>query len=150
MIKYIYETTKYNEFDWLLKADDDTYVIMENLKWFLKDHCSDESKTYGFNLKYKGIQFHSGGGGYVISAKVINKLGIALLNDKNFCDMNIGTEDVEVAKCLKKFNVTLGESRDKQGRERFHAVTFNDHWDGTADWLKRLAINKLKYVSIKI
>ena len=150
MIKFVYETTKNNEFDWLLKADDDTYVIMENLKWFLKDRCSNESKTYGFNLKYKGTQFQSGGGGYLISSKVVNKLGAALENDNNFCDMKIGTEDVEMAKCLKKFNVTLGESRDTKGRERFHAVNFKDHWDGTAEWLKRLAMNQLKYVNITI
>lgn len=149
MFKYIYETTKLGDFDWLLKADDDTYIIMENLKWFLNDHCPDESHTYGLNFNFEGRFYHSGGGGYAISSLIVHKLGSALMNNNRFCEMKSGTEDIEMAQCLKKLNVTLGESRDSKGRERFHGGSYSEHFEGTAStsyWLEFYSMYWPKYV----
>lgn len=58
-----------NEFDWLLKADDDTYVLIENLKYFLATKCADDVKNYyGFRYFPKPperfqLDFNSGGAG---------------------------------------------------------------------------------------
>ena len=43
----------YNNYDWYLKADDDTYFRMENLREFLMDKNSLEPVTYG-NYKLLG------------------------------------------------------------------------------------------------
>jgi len=40
-----------NEFDWFIKADDDTYLIIENLKAFLSEQNSSEPVTFGYNFK---------------------------------------------------------------------------------------------------
>ena len=40
-----------NEFDWFVKADDDTYLSIEHLKYFLKDKNSSAPVTYGYNFK---------------------------------------------------------------------------------------------------
>lgn len=146
MLKYIYETTKLDEFDWLLKADDDTYVIVENLKLFLKNRCPNETNTYGFKIKQNGVVYLAGGGGYAISSQIVHKLGASLLNDSRYCEIVSGIEDIELAMCLKKLNVTQGDSRDRKGRERFHCYSFNDHWNGTERWIDKHAIYLPKYV----
>ena len=37
--------------DWFLKADDDTYIIMENLKAFLSEHDTSEPLQFGCKLQ---------------------------------------------------------------------------------------------------
>lgn len=39
-----------NDYDWLVKADDDTYIFVENLKSFLKEQNPSEPITFGYNL----------------------------------------------------------------------------------------------------
>jgi hypothetical protein len=40
-----------DKFDWFLKADDDTYIIVENLKRFLHEYNSTQAITFGYNFK---------------------------------------------------------------------------------------------------
>jgi hypothetical protein len=41
----------FNDFDWFVKADDDTYLIVEHLKAFLSEQNSSEPVTFGYNFK---------------------------------------------------------------------------------------------------
>jgi len=47
---YVYENF-FNDFDWFVKADDDTYLFVENLKLFLKEQNTSEPITFGYNFK---------------------------------------------------------------------------------------------------
>jgi len=47
---YAYENL-IDQFDWFVKADDDTYIIIENLKSFLQKQNSSEPITFGYNFK---------------------------------------------------------------------------------------------------
>jgi hypothetical protein len=49
-LQYAYEY-HFNNFDWFVKADDDTYIFMENLKAFLRKQNSSEPVTFGWVLK---------------------------------------------------------------------------------------------------
>jgi len=40
-----------NDFDWFVKADDDTYLFVEHLKAFLSEQNSSEPVTFGYNFK---------------------------------------------------------------------------------------------------
>jgi hypothetical protein len=40
-----------NDFDWFVKADDDTYLIVDNLRTFLSEKNSSDPVTFGYNFK---------------------------------------------------------------------------------------------------
>lgn len=125
-----------NQFDWILKADDDTYVIVENLKKFLSDKCPNSNYYYGF--KYKPYQpdtffhdFNSGGAGYVISNSIVRKFSEVYTNDIGYCRNITGLEDVDIGKCLLDIDVHPGDSRDQFGLERFHPLSYESMWNIT-------------------
>jgi glycoprotein-N-acetylgalactosamine 3-beta-galactosyltransferase len=49
-LHYLYENFL-NDYDWFVKADDDTYLFVENLKSFLKKQNTSEPITFGYNFK---------------------------------------------------------------------------------------------------
>ena len=52
------------KFDWYLKADDDTFIFMDNLRTFLSDKNPYMPVTYGYNFKMNdSVEYHSGGAG---------------------------------------------------------------------------------------
>ena len=83
-----------DEADWFLKADDDTYVILENLKALLRNYNSEEPLQFGHRFKYLGVGhlrfefifviifqgYMAGGSGYVLS-KVI-KINMKIKKDR--------------------------------------------------------------------
>lgn len=41
----------FDDFDWFIKADDDTYLFVDHLETFLTDKNTSEPVTYGYNFK---------------------------------------------------------------------------------------------------
>uniref|UniRef100_A0AC34F5C0 N-acetylgalactosaminide beta-1,3-galactosyltransferase n=1 Tax=Panagrolaimus sp. ES5 TaxID=591445 RepID=A0AC34F5C0_9BILA len=118
-----------NEYDWFLKADDDTYVIMENLRFMLMAH--DPSEPVYFGCKFKPFTkqgYMSGGAGYVLSRKALDKFVTEGLPDSKKCHpRDGGSEDVEIGKCLEKIGVKAGDSRDSGGHYRFFPFVPEHH-----------------------
>ena len=53
----IYGVDTYKDgWDWLLKTDDDTYMIMDNLKYFLSQHNQNEPIWFGFPFPLSGYR----------------------------------------------------------------------------------------------
>ena len=142
-----YVNKKYNNYDWYLKADDDTFIFVDNLRKFLSTKNSSKPVTYGYDFKViVDNGYHSGGGGYVLSNEALNRLGNKLDEDYKFCP-NTGTEDVDVAKCLRKLNVYPEKSIDEFGRERFHPLSLKHHFTGYfPNWLYNYSANDIKIV----
>ena len=46
----------WDEADWFMKADDDTFVVVENLKHLLKDFNTNDPIGFGHNFKYLGVR----------------------------------------------------------------------------------------------
>lgn len=90
--------------------------------------------------------YHSGGGGYILSRESLHRLGSALTKNYEFCE-NTGTEDVDVARCLRRLGVSPESSVDTAGRERFHPLSISAHFYGLIpDWLYEFAKNPVKQV----
>ena len=78
----------------------------------------------------KDVYFNSGGAGYVLSRGTLRKYVTQGLNHER-CTPHKKTsqEDVEIAQCLHKlFNIGLVDTRDDQGRERFHPFAPGTHY----------------------
>jgi glycoprotein-N-acetylgalactosamine 3-beta-galactosyltransferase len=144
-LKYL--SKKYNDFDWYLKADDDTFIFVDNLRDFLADKNPRQPVTYGYDFKVlveKG--YHSGGGGYVLSREALHRIGSKLHENYTFCP-NTGTEDKDVAKCLRKLGVYPNKSIDEMGRERFHPLSMMAHYKGNfPKWLYSYSSNQIQRV----
>ena len=119
-----------DEADWFLKADDDTYIIVENLRYMLRKYNSSQPIYFGHKFSpYVKQGYMSGGAGYILSREALNKLINEAFHFVSACRINDyqGAEDVEMGKCLQSVNVKAGDSRDSMGRGRFFPFVPQDH-----------------------
>ena len=128
--QYIYEN-HINDADWFLKADDDTYIIMENLRYLLSSHLPSKPVYFGHPFRpWVNQGYFSGGSGYVISKEALKRFGSRKPNARP-CKVNYGgAEDVMFGRCMEYLGVKVGESRDRMGRSRFHAMDAGTHLTG--------------------
>ncbi|XP_011066529.1 PREDICTED: glycoprotein-N-acetylgalactosamine 3-beta-galactosyltransferase 1-like isoform X1 [Acromyrmex echinatior] len=126
--KYAYEKYK-DKVDWFMKADDDTYVVVENLRYMLSSYNPNSSLYFGCRFKpFVKQGYMSGGAGYVLSKEGLRKFVEEGLPDKTKCRPdNGGAEDVEMGKCLEKIGVRAMDTRDPHGRGRFFPFVPEHH-----------------------
>ncbi|CAF1336501.1 unnamed protein product [Adineta steineri] len=143
---HIYENSYLNH-EWFVKADDDTFIIVEHLRDFLRLKDPSEPITYGYNFK-KLVEngYHSGGASYVLSKEALKRLYFAYKSRYKLCKNDGGDEDVEIARCLRTVDVYPGESLDSAGKEMFHPEPFELHFEGIK-WLSKYSMNSVKTVS---
>ncbi|XP_050711672.1 glycoprotein-N-acetylgalactosamine 3-beta-galactosyltransferase 1-like [Eriocheir sinensis] len=115
---------QYPQFHWYLKADDDTFIVVENLRYFLQGRDPDEPVYYGVRFRQHVRQgYMSGGGGYVLSREALRRFVTRALPivDQTKCATKSlkGAEDLQLGKCLESVGVVAGDSLDEVGRSRF-------------------------------
>lgn len=115
--KYVYDN-HYNDADWFLKADDDSYVILENLRYFLSMFNTSMPHYFGRHFTPFG-GYNSGGAGYVFSKKALKDFN-KIMKDPVRCKLKSFAEDAEVGKCLQAVKIHPEDTRDELGRETFH------------------------------
>ncbi|XP_018025338.1 glycoprotein-N-acetylgalactosamine 3-beta-galactosyltransferase 1-like [Hyalella azteca] len=110
-----------NDYDWFMKADDDTFVVMENLRYMLSLYDPEIPIYFGSRFKKFNPQgFMSGGGGYVLSRAAVKKFIEEALPDPKKCKADhTEAEDAEMGICMTNVGVLAGDSRDELGRGRF-------------------------------
>uniref|UniRef100_A0A182SMC3 N-acetylgalactosaminide beta-1,3-galactosyltransferase n=1 Tax=Anopheles maculatus TaxID=74869 RepID=A0A182SMC3_9DIPT len=119
--RYIY-AHHLEEYDWFFKADDDTYVVVENLRYFLYPYSPELPIYFGSKFRFPDYVkqgYFSGGAGYVLSREALRRFYEQALQDEVNCSTAYDTEDLEMGKCMESVNVTAGDSRDDLGRKRF-------------------------------
>ena len=58
-MQYLYEH-HLNDYDWFMKADTDTYVVAENLRYLLSDYKPSQPMYFGHHFKVSGIGLSMG------------------------------------------------------------------------------------------
>lgn len=129
---YIYKH-HFEEADWFIKCDDDTYVIVENLRYFLSGEDTNSPVYFGHHFKQIVKQgYFSGGAGYVMSKEALRRLST---NHSVACREDGGAEDAEMGACMQNLGVKVGNSTDSLGRSRFHCFDWATHlMGGYPDW----------------
>ncbi|KAF3689778.1 Glycoprotein-N-acetylgalactosamine 3-beta-galactosyltransferase 1-B [Channa argus] len=122
---YAYEHHAH-EADWFLKADDDTYVIVDNLRWVLANYTPDDPIYFGRRFKpYTKQGYMSGGAGYVLSREALRRFVEGFKNKQ--CTHTTSVEDLAMGQCMEKVGVLAGDSRDTVHRETFHPFVPEQH-----------------------
>jgi len=126
--RYVYKN-HLEDADWFLKADDDTYTVVENLRYLLSDKNSSSPVYFGHKFKpYVEQGYFSGGAGYVLSKEALKRFVEKGLNNTRLCRGGTqGAEDVEMGKCMASLGVEAGDSRDDLGQKRFFPFVPEGH-----------------------
>ncbi|XP_061871314.1 glycoprotein-N-acetylgalactosamine 3-beta-galactosyltransferase 1-A-like [Colius striatus] len=112
--------------DWFLKADDDTFVVVANLRWLLATHPPHRPLYVGKRFRpFVAQGYMSGGAGYVLSREALRRFVAALATGA--CGHSSPVEDVALGQCLQELGVEAVDSRDTLGRETFHPFTPETH-----------------------
>ncbi|XP_062854027.1 glycoprotein-N-acetylgalactosamine 3-beta-galactosyltransferase 1-B-like [Trichomycterus rosablanca] len=115
-----------NDADWFFKADDDTYVVVDNLRWILANHTPDEPIYFGRRFKpYTKQGYMSGGAGYVLSREALKRFAEGFRT--KVCTHTSSVEDLALGQCMEKMGVIAGDSRDTLHRETFHPFVPQQH-----------------------
>ncbi|KAM3617537.1 uncharacterized protein V6R79_007706 [Siganus canaliculatus] len=126
---YVYQHHA-NEADWFLKADDDTFVVVDNLRWILSNHTPEEPIYFGKRFKpYTKQGYMSGGAGYVLSKEALKRFVEGFRT--KVCTHTTPVEDLAMGQCLEKMGVLAGDSRDSLHRETFHPFVPEHHLTST-------------------
>ncbi|XP_046664458.1 glycoprotein-N-acetylgalactosamine 3-beta-galactosyltransferase 1-like isoform X1 [Homalodisca vitripennis] len=114
--------------DWLLRVDDHTFVVVENLRKLLSEYKSSDALYLGCRFKkYIKQGFMSGGAGYVLSREAVVRMVQEGL-PQEFCSAkNGGVEDVEMGRCMENLQVVPVDTRDSLGRGRFFPFSPETH-----------------------
>lgn len=144
-----------DEFDWVVKADDDSFIFVENLRAAVKVLDADSPLTAGVHLSTwdTGETYLNGGASYVLSRGAVKVLVERGMQDgKCQRELDLGTlEDVNMASCLRLLGVKFLDSRDSEGRQRFHIYPPQELVDPRSEadlrhlWLKRVSVHPYKF-----
>ncbi|XP_066979027.1 glycoprotein-N-acetylgalactosamine 3-beta-galactosyltransferase 1-like [Macrobrachium rosenbergii] len=133
-LKYLYDNYL-DEFDWFYKADDDTYAIIENLRYVVTPYDPDFPIGLGERAVVQGNKDRSylgGGAGYVLSRGTLRVFGKVTYHNSSLCPMSHGgMEDVTLGKCLMNSGILFGDTRDELAKHRFHQKPPVDYIRGT-------------------
>ena len=149
VFSFRYLLTRYGEqFEWFMKADDDTFVVPENLHRFLREYNSSLPYYFGRELTINGVIYCSGGGGYIVSRAAL-KLFINGLDGVCKGQENGEVEDYEFGRCLNRLGIYPEDSRDSIGRFRFNLLSLRYHYQTPVGnfpkWFYRMSLFPILY-----
>lgn len=107
---------QFDDFDWILKSNDNSFVVMENLKYLLYQYNSDWPLVIGQKFVNDFMP-----GVYAISKQAYLMLVEKAFRNQELCHEETGNDDIDIAKCMKNVGVMSVDSLDREGRGMFFA-----------------------------
>ncbi|XP_004534047.1 glycoprotein-N-acetylgalactosamine 3-beta-galactosyltransferase 1 [Ceratitis capitata] len=110
--RYAYEQY-YDDYDWFVKADDDTYMVMENLRYMLYAYQPEIPIYFGYQLVRYDVPYMSGGAAYVLSKEALRRFMTTAFHNSTLCPraQKFGIEDFYMGVCLQNVGVHLADAR---------------------------------------
>ncbi|KAK1937816.1 Glycoprotein-N-acetylgalactosamine 3-beta-galactosyltransferase 1 [Phytophthora citrophthora] len=150
-LQYVHEHFRH-DYDWIYKADDDAYVIMENLRNYLLRPEIMQAYTrepmqmgHRFNMpdstlnifikndtlntlwhsRWDNMVYNSGGPGYIMNRLYLDKFVQSIPEWTCLSDAESSTvpDDMAISYCMMWYDVYPWDTRDYRGRERWHAYS---------------------------
>lgn len=123
--QYMYDkqiTNKSHVFDFVLKADLDSFILWENLQSYLRGFSGMDHHYIGKRLIRQDVSLVAGG--CIILSKATLDLFVKQSRlSHGYCDRTQflleKAEDVALARCLAESNIFPHDARDNSGAERF-------------------------------
>lgn len=139
-----------DDYDYFLKADDDTWIFMENLRQFLYAYSPEMPIYFGCKLKPFVKQGYMSGSAYVLTREALKRFYTRALPHSSLCyEGSDGAEDTELGSCLQSVGVLAGDSRDDQQRSRFLPFPPDGHTKNVygTTWLDTSTFYEIKKVN---
>mmetsp|Transcript_6299 Transcript_6299/g.14537 ORF Transcript_6299/g.14537 Transcript_6299/m.14537 type:complete len:529 (-) Transcript_6299:69-1655(-) len=127
------------DYDFFFQGGDDLFVMPHNLKTYLaslthKDGADPKTATYFVGRRFNSggagrpDYFNSGGAGYALSQATLRAY-LENMDDTRHCAAagRTSMEDVMIARCLSHLGISFTDTRDQNGRERFHPFAPGSH-----------------------
>uniref|UniRef100_A0A671L3K0 Glycoprotein-N-acetylgalactosamine 3-beta-galactosyltransferase 1 n=1 Tax=Sinocyclocheilus anshuiensis TaxID=1608454 RepID=A0A671L3K0_9TELE len=112
--------------DWFLKADDDTFVVVENLRYLLSQHDTEKPVYFGHRFRPFVRQGNmSGGAGYVLSPEGLRRFVQGFSTGR--CEHFSSVKDMALGRCMETMGVKAGDSRDSNHQETFNPFRPENH-----------------------
>ncbi|CAJ0580221.1 unnamed protein product, partial [Mesorhabditis spiculigera] len=144
-------TYKYvsRDFDWYFKGDDDTYVVVDNLRKYLKNFDPDQPYYIGYRLRRRMPDngYNAGGSGYALSRAAMKIFAEELFPSRELCPYH-EWEDLAIARCLAAKKIHPLDTRDELGRQRFLAWRPEEHFNG--DLTRSFIYDKVEHKGFEI
>nr|CAH8832174.1 unnamed protein product [Trichobilharzia regenti] len=114
ILRYVYQYR--NDYDYFLKADDDTFVVIENLRSVLSRQNPNDPFMMGYNFPYITKNgYFSGGAGYVLSREALKRIVEQAIDKHPNCPKyDEDKEDVKMSMCGQPVGVKLYHMREKE------------------------------------
>lgn len=128
--KYVHDNHYLDEVDWVLKTDDETFVVVENLRNLLVHYDSYDAVYFGrYVTPGSGAHgYMDGRAGYVLSEEAVRRFVVeGVVGNKTCRDDSTVDDDLELGKCMELLKVKAGVSKDRLGRTKFHPKKPSDH-----------------------
>lgn len=126
LLRYVH-TNFIKDFHWFFKGGEDTFAVIENMRFMLASYSSEVPIYFGTKLNKTSINkyiYNAKGSDYVMSRAALQMFNKKLAKNTLLCPSGKSSTEIwDISACFDKIGIYAGNSRDLIKRERFIPFT---------------------------